>query len=195
MGRRISPQDHLQRPRLQQALDLLTTTGYAYPSGHMTGVVAMSIAVGATFAVTRQSFRARIFPACGLGSAGTRRRRRSLDYRRPLHHRHRGRRFVWLPRCDRRTTCGRSHANLHELVGEIVRSRAVAEEAAAVPTKRAAVIFNPAKVTDWITFRRHVEYELKKSRLGTGSLARDHDRGSGRAMTESRPYARRSTWC
>ena len=56
-----------QRPRPQQALDLLTTTGYAYPSGHMTGVVAMSIAVGATLAVTRQSFRARIFWHLGSG--------------------------------------------------------------------------------------------------------------------------------
>ena len=49
----------------------------------------------------------------------------------------------------------------HELVGEIVRSRAVAEEPPVAPLRRAAVIFNPAKVTDWITFRRHVDYELK----------------------------------
>ena len=34
----------------------------------------------------------------------------------------------------------------HELVGEMVRSRAVAEEAPIAPLRRAAVIFNPAKV-------------------------------------------------
>src|SRR4029453_8530394 len=41
------------------------------------------------------------------------------------------------------------------------RSRAIAEESPAAPLRRAAVIFNPTRVTDWITFRRHVEYELK----------------------------------
>ena len=56
-----------QRPRPEQALDLLTATGYAYPSGHMAGVVALSIAVGATFAVTRQSVRARILWQVGSG--------------------------------------------------------------------------------------------------------------------------------
>ncbi|HTF40727.1 MAG TPA: phosphatase PAP2 family protein, partial [Propionibacteriaceae bacterium] len=56
-----------QRPRPEHDLDLLTATGYAYPSGHMTAVVAMSIAVGATFAVTRQSFRVRIVWLVGSG--------------------------------------------------------------------------------------------------------------------------------
>jgi len=49
-----------QRPRPEHALDLITATGYAYPSGHVIGVVALSIAVGATFAVTRQTVRARV---------------------------------------------------------------------------------------------------------------------------------------
>ena len=48
----------LQRTRPPQSLDLLTSTGYAYPSSHMCSVVAGAIAVGATFAVTRQTVRA-----------------------------------------------------------------------------------------------------------------------------------------
>ena len=44
----------LQRERPEGGLDLLTSTGYAYPSGHTVAIVASTIAVGATFAVTRQ---------------------------------------------------------------------------------------------------------------------------------------------
>ena len=47
----------------------------------------------------------------------------------------------------------------HELVTEIVRSRVV-EVPVEGPKFRAAVIYNPAKVRDVNTFRRHVEYEL-----------------------------------
>ena len=72
----------------------------------------------------------------------------------------------------------------HELVGEIVRSRAVTEEAAAVPAKRAAVIFNPAKVTDWITFRRHVEYELKSRGWERALWLETTSEDPGHAMTE-----------
>jgi diacylglycerol kinase family enzyme len=72
----------------------------------------------------------------------------------------------------------------HELVGEIVRSRISAEEPPAVPLKRAAVIFNPAKVTDWITFRRHVEYELKSRGWDRALWLETTPDDTGRAMTE-----------
>src|SRR5919112_803271 len=55
------------RPRPEVALDLITTHGYAYPSGHMSSITAATIAVGATFAVTRQSIRARLFWLVGAG--------------------------------------------------------------------------------------------------------------------------------
>jgi diacylglycerol kinase (ATP) len=48
----------------------------------------------------------------------------------------------------------------HDLVTEIVRTRAPTEETEGAP-RRAAVIYNPSKVVDWVTFRRHVEYELE----------------------------------
>ena len=79
------------------------------------------------------------------------------------------------------------HLNLTEvaqLVGEIVRSRTVAEVVPDVPPPRAAVIFNPAKVTDWITFRRHVEYELKTRGWQRALWLETTSEDPGRAMTE-----------
>ena len=174
-----------QRPRPPQALDLLTATGYAYPSGHMTGVVAMSIAVGATFAVTRQSYRARIFWHVGSGvlvlAVAVDRWITGSHYITDIVG---GALFGALAATVALLAVGVTVPTPHELVGEIVRSRAVAEEAPAVPTKRAAVIFNPAKVTDWITFRRHVEYELKSRGWERALWLETTTEDPGRAMTE-----------
>jgi diacylglycerol kinase (ATP) len=174
-----------QRPRPQHALDLLTSTGYAYPSGHMTGVVAMSIAVGATFAVTRQSFRARIFWHVGSGllvlAVAVDRWITGGHYITDIVG---GALWGAFAATVALLAAGVTMATPHELVGEIVRSRAVAEEAAAVPAKRAAVIFNPAKVTDWITFRRHVDYELKSRGWERALWLETTTEDPGRAMTE-----------
>jgi diacylglycerol kinase (ATP) len=174
-----------QRPRPQQALDLLTSTGYSYPSGHMTGVVALSIAVGATFAVTRQSFRARIFWHVGSGllvlAVAVDRWITGAHYISDIVG---GALYGALAATVALLAAGVTVATPHELVGEIVRSRAVAEETAAVPTKRAAVIFNPTKVTDWITFRRHVDYELKSRGWERALWLETTTEDPGRAMTE-----------
>ena len=151
-----------QRPRPEQALDLLTATGYAYPSGHMTSVMALSIAVGATFAVTRQTFRARVLWQVGSGLLIL-----AVAFDRWITGAHYitdivgGALFGALAATAALLAAGVTVPIPHELVGEIVRSRAVADEPPVAPLRRAAVIFNPAKVTDWITFRRHVDYELK----------------------------------
>jgi diacylglycerol kinase (ATP) len=150
------------RPRPENALDLLTATGYAYPSGHMTGVMILSIAVGATFAVTRQSFRARVLWQLGSGLLVL-----AVAFNRWITGAHYvtdivgGALYGALAATVALLIAGVKVPIPHELVGEIVRSRAIAEEPPAAPLRRAAVIFNPTRVTDWITFRRHVEYELK----------------------------------
>ena len=54
---------------------------------------------------------------------------------------------------------------------------------AAAPVGRAAVIYNPAKVTDWITFRRHVEYELKSRGWDRALWLETTPDDAGRAMT------------
>ena len=174
-----------QRSRPEQALDLLTSTGHSYPSGHVAGAVALSIAVGATFAVTRQTVRARVLWQVGSGLLVL-----AVAVDRWLVGGHYitdivgGALWGALAATAALLVAGVSVPIPHELVGEIVRGRAVAEEIPAAPLRRAAVIFNPAKVTDWITFRRHVEYELKSRgwdrALWFETTSEDH----GRTMTE-----------
>jgi diacylglycerol kinase (ATP) len=174
-----------QRPRPEQALDLLTATGYAYPSGHTAGAVALSIAVGATFAVTRQTVRARIFWQVGSGLLVL-----AVAFDRWLTGGHYvtdivgGALLGALAATVALLVAGVKVPVPHELVGEIVRSRISAEEPPAAPLKRAAVIFNPAKVTDWITFRRHVEYELKSRGWDRALWLETTPDDTGRAMTE-----------
>ena len=174
-----------QRERPPQALELLTAYGYAYPSGHMTGVVALSIAVGATFAVTRQSVRARIVWQVGSGLLVL-----AVAFDRWIAGAHYISDIVggvlWgaLAATTALLAGGVSVPVPHELVGEIVRSRAIALETSAAPSRRAAVIYNPAKVTDWITFRRHVEYELKSRGWDRALWLETTSEDPGRAMTE-----------
>ena len=174
-----------QRPRPEHALDLLTATGYAYPSGHMTGVVALSIAVGATFAVTRQTVRARVLWQVGSGLLVL-----AVAFDRWITGAHYitdivgGALFGALAATVALLVAGVKVPIPHELVGEIVRSRTVPQEPSVAPLKRAAVIFNPAKVTDWITFRRHVEYELKSRGWDRALWLETTSEDPGRAMTE-----------
>ena len=173
-----------QRPRPERALDLLTATGYAYPSGHMTGVVVLSIAVGATFAVTRQSVRARIIWQVGSGLLVL-----AVAFNRWITGAHYvtdivgGALFGALAATVALLVAGVKVPIPHELVGEIVRSRAATEDVPIAPLRRAAVIYNPAKVTDWITFRRHVEYELKSRGWGRALWLETTSEDPGRAMT------------
>jgi diacylglycerol kinase family enzyme/membrane-associated phospholipid phosphatase len=174
-----------QRPRPEQALDLLTATGYAYPSGHVAGAVALSIAVGATFAVTRQTVRARVLWQVGSGLLVL-----AVAFNRWITGAHyvtdivAGALFGAFAATTALLFAGVKVAAPHELVGEIVRSRAVVKEAPAASLRRAAVIFNPAKVTDWITFRRHVEYELKTRGWDRPLWLETTADDPGRAMTE-----------
>jgi diacylglycerol kinase (ATP) len=174
-----------QRPRPEQPLDLLTTTGYAYPSGHMVGAVALSIAVGATFAVTRQTVRARILWQVGSGLLVL-----AVAFDRWIVGAHYitdivgGALWGALATTVAFLVAGIDVPIPHELVGEIVRSRTAANEAPAAPPRRAAVIYNPSKVTDWVTFRRHVEYELKSRGWDRALWLETTSEDPGRAMTE-----------
>jgi YegS/Rv2252/BmrU family lipid kinase len=172
------------RPRPEQALDLLTATGYAYPSGHMTGVMILSIGVGATFAVTRQSVRARMLWQLGSGLLVL-----AVAFNRWITGAHYvtdivgGALYGALAATVALLIAGVKVPVPHELVGEIVRSRAIAEEPPAAPLRRAAVIFNPTRVTDWITFRRHVEYELKTRGWDRALWLETTTEDPGQAMT------------
>ncbi len=150
----------LQRERPEQRLDLITSTGYAYPSGHTVAIVASTVGVGAVFAVTRQSARRRLAWTLG-GSVLI----LSVALDRWLTGSH------YVSDIVAGALLGGFVASLslvlagvqvpvpHELVSELVRNKAVPSIPKA-EQKRCAVIYNPARVTDWVTFRRHVSYEL-----------------------------------
>jgi diacylglycerol kinase (ATP) len=174
----------IRRPRPEQALDILTSAGYSYPSGHMTAVVASVIAVGAAFAVTRQSVRAKI--AWQVGAA-------FLVLAVALDRWVTGAHFVSdivggllfgaLVATVALVVSGVSVPVPHELVQEYVRSRAP-QVSEGEPPRRCAVIYNPAKVTDWLTFRRHVEYELQNRGWEKALWLETTVDDPGRAMTQ-----------
>ena len=151
----------------------------------MIGVVALSIAVGATFAVTRQTVRARVLWQVGSGLLVL-----AVAFDRWITGAHYitdivgGALYGALAATVALLVAGVKVPIPHELVGEIVRSRAVLDQPRLSPLKRAAVIFNPAKVTDWITFRRHVEYELKSRGWERALWLETTSEDPGRAMTE-----------
>jgi diacylglycerol kinase (ATP) len=149
------------RPRPSQALELLTSTGSSYPSGHMIGAAALSVGIGTTFAVTRRSVRAQALWQLGavalLLAVAVDRWLLGAHYVSDL--------VAGLLQGGLAATLALIIAGVrvpapHDLVTEIVRSRAPDEEPDR-PPRRAAVIYNPSKVVDWVTFRRHVEYELE----------------------------------
>lgn len=151
------------RPRPPDHLDVMTAWGYAYPSGHMVGVVASCIAVGAAFRVSRSSPRARL-----LWTAGATALILAVAFDRWFLGAHHiadivgGALLGGFVATFSLVACGVSVPIPHTAVVEIVRERReAAHPTAATNQKRCAVIYNPVKVTDWVVFRRHVEYELK----------------------------------
>jgi diacylglycerol kinase (ATP) len=172
------------RDRPDRALDVLTAHGYAYPSGHLTAVVATAIAVGAVFAVTRQPARKQLAWQVGAGL------------------------LVLVVALDRWVTGAHWVSDLvggilfgalvattalivsgvhvplpQELVTEIVRARTPTPTPEDHVPRRAAVIYNPVKVTDWVTFRRHVEWELRSRGWERALFLETTPEDAGHAMT------------
>lgn len=173
----------IRRMRPEQALPVLTSSGYAYPSGHMIGVTASVIAAGAAFAVTRQSVRAKIawqLSAVALVAAvATDRWILGAHFVSDIIG---GLLYGALVATVALVVAGVSVPVPHELVQEYVRSKSPVT-AAGEPLKRCTVIYNPTKVTDWLTFRRHVEYELQIRGWDKASWLETTVEDPGRAMT------------
>ena len=172
------------RPRPEEGLDLISVSGYAYPSGHMSSIVAGSIAVGATFAVTRQSVTTRLRWQIGASL---------LIVLVAVDRWILGAHFVTdivggallggLTATVSLLVSGVKVPMAYDIVTEMARPRALEP----VPTdrrRRAAVIYNPTRVTDWVTFRRHVEYELRTRGWDKALWLETTTEDSGRAMTE-----------
>jgi diacylglycerol kinase (ATP) len=170
------------RPRPAVALDVITATGFAYPSGHMSSITAACIAVGATMAVTRQSLAARFRWQIGAGLLvlavavddwilGT-------HYITDIVG---GALLGALVATVALLAAGVQVPVGYDLVTEMVRNKVT--DAPSEQRRRAAVIFNPTKVTDWVTFRRHVEYELKTRGWDRALWLETTTEDPGRAMT------------
>ena len=150
----------LRRLRPDQGLDLLTTGSFSYPSSHMVSAVAASIAVGAVFAVTRQRLRARLLWGAGAGLLVI-----AVAIDRWLLGAHfvsdivGGMLLGGLVATISLVAAGVQVPVPTELVTGLVRGRP-AEPPPETPRRRCAVIFNPIRIADIATFRRHVNYEL-----------------------------------
>jgi len=151
----------VKRPRPPQAVDLITASGYSYPSGHLVSASITAIAVGAIFAVTRRSVRVRFAWQCAaavvLLAVALDRWLLGAHYVTDLVG---GVLVGSLVAVVCLILAGVRVPVPLDVVTDLVRNRAVTEDPDATP-KRAAVIFNPSKIVDWVTFRRHVEYELQ----------------------------------
>ncbi|MCW2810934.1 MAG: hypothetical protein JWP61_1392 [Friedmanniella sp.] len=170
------------RPRPGTSLDLITTHGYSYPSGHLTAVVACAIAVGATFAVTRRPVRARLAWQTGAAvvvvAVALDRWVLGAHYVSDLVG---GALLGGFVATLSLIVAGVKVPGPQDLVTELVRRQNVPDTD--TPPLRAAVIYNPSKVTDWVTFRRHVEYELKVRGWDRALWLETTADDPGRAMT------------
>ena len=150
------------RPRPPGVLPLITAHGYGYPSGHLVGATVLAVGVGATFAVSRRSVRSQFTWQLGAAAAVL-----VVALDRWLLGAHfvtdlvAGLLLGGLAATLALIVAGVRVPVPHDLVTEIVRSRAPQEDQAG-PPRRAAIIFNPSKVIDWVAFRRQVEYELER---------------------------------
>ncbi|QDP94954.1 phosphatase PAP2 family protein [Microlunatus elymi] len=156
----------IARPRPADAVDLITTNGYAYPSGHLTAATVGGVAVAAVLVITRRR-RAALVQWIVIGSM-----------------------IVILIGVDRWLLAAH---RLSDLIGGLLYGAAAAAlslllagaevlPATPVPRPRArraahtpppatgqsptarkqcAVVYNPARVVDWVGFRRTVDYELR----------------------------------
>lgn len=148
----------VRRERPDQLVDIMTTTGWAYPSGHMAAMTAAVVMVTAILTVTRQPGVVRRWWVVGrtlliLAVAANR-------WALSAH---------WVSDIVGGLLIGGASAAVALVVADVhVLPRDWRELVGldAKPTKvdpdapRCAVIYNPAKVTDWATFRRVVEFEL-----------------------------------
>ncbi|MGJ3508230.1 diacylglycerol kinase family protein [Enemella sp. A6] len=148
------------RPRPDDGLVLITQSGFAYPSGHVTATTMAAILITATVVVTRQSTRVTI--GWRLGGVAV---IALVGFDRWVLGAHWFSDLIGglLFGAFAATSC-LVLAGVKVVPPELTalaarRSRALARDGTELKP-RCAVILNPSKVTDEATFRRHVHYEL-----------------------------------
>jgi diacylglycerol kinase family enzyme len=149
----------LGRPRPDQVLNLLSTYGSAYPSAHLAAAAAGALAVRANLTATRMGVRARLTWQVAaftliLATAFDQWLMRS-HYVSDLVG---GLLLGGLAATTALLIAGVAVPVPQDLVTDLVRRPRPVE---GTVSHRCAVIYNPARVLDWVAFRRHVEYELQ----------------------------------
>ncbi|NNG19734.1 phosphatase PAP2 family protein [Naumannella sp. ID2617S] len=148
------------RTRPHTPLDVITHAGWAYPSGHVVAATVTAFMIAAAVVVTRQSFTRRLASRLigGLAVVGV-----ALDRWAMNAH--------WLSDLVGGALLGGLVASASLVIAGVrVLPSNPLEIALARPKpvqpegerKRCAVIFNPTKVLDVTTFRRHVAYEAER---------------------------------
>ena len=174
------------RPRPDAGLDVLAAQGYAYPAGHLVAVVSGCIAIGAVFAVARRSPRRKL--AWQLGAVAV---VLVVGFDLWLLGAHflsdllGGAILGALVAVAALIVTGVTVPVTHEIVQELVRD--IQTRQAPRPgtdARRCAVIYNPTKITDWHTFRRRVEYELRSRGWQPAIWLETSPADYGRAMVE-----------
>jgi len=148
------------RDRPAQLLESIASTGYAFPSGHATAAITACVMVGAVLTVTRQSKWTRRWYSIGAVLLLV-----AVVLNRWAMSAH------WVSDIIGGLLLGGACSAFALVVADVhvlpkqwrdlvwVPAAAVTPEPGA---PRCAVIYNPAKVLDWVTFRRHVDFELER---------------------------------
>ncbi|MGO1973597.1 MAG: diacylglycerol kinase family protein [Propionibacteriaceae bacterium] len=153
----------LRHPRPDGRLDTLTTWGWSYPSTHVTATVVAVIIVNATMVVTRQDRFVQL--AWRTGGTAVVLVVAACRWAMSAH---------FASDLIGGLLLGGSVAALALVIADVTilpehlaqirirRPRRVVDPDEPVVKRRCAIIYNPTKVTDLTTFRRHVEYQLSR---------------------------------
>ncbi len=167
----------LERERPPSPHELLSSTGYAYPSGHATAVAVLVISVSATIIHTRQARRVtaswRLSAALLVGLVLVDRWVMSAHWLTDLVGG-----LLWGATVTSATLLAARVRIIPPEIDRLIQPRLDPEQ----EPRTCAVVYNPAKVTDWPSFRRRVGYELEQrgyTALWLETTAAD----PGRAMT------------
>lgn len=148
------------RDRPAQMVESIAANSFSFPSGHVTAAITACVMVGAVLTVTRQSKLTRRWYSIGavllLIVVVIDRWAMSAHWVSDI--------IGGLLLGGACSAFALVAADVHVLPKQwedlVWTPDAAVVRAPGAP--RCAVIYNPAKVTDWVTFRRHVEFELER---------------------------------
>lgn len=143
----------IDRDRPQAPVPLISAQGASYPSGHVTAVTVLTVMLVAHMVTTRMDRRAaKLWAWGGVGLVLL------VGLDRLLLSAH------WLSDLVGGLFWGLAASCTALLVAgvKVLPRAAAANTSSRATSGTCAVIYNPSKVTDWLSFRRRVEHELDR---------------------------------